>query len=119
MNKLELQISSTTRRRRRPAGPSSIVTSRAKVVSISPSPHCPSNALRSRYGGRRRSRGPRGGIGHRAVGELDEGGRPRRAGPAGAAGGDHGEYEDADAHRGHDPPGGTRGGGEARGQRAV
>src|ERR1700722_7308181 len=41
MNRLDEQISSTPRRRRRPASPSGMATSAAKVVTVSPAPYSP------------------------------------------------------------------------------
>src|SRR5580698_4778155 len=100
MNRLDEQISSTPRRRRRPASPSGMVTSGARIVTIS-----------SRRAGGRGRRG--------AVRAFDQGGGTSGARPAGPAGGGQGDHEHAAAHRGHDPPGGPGGGGEAGGERAV
>src|SRR5579863_7961042 len=48
MNRLDEQISSTPRRRRRPASPSGMATSGAKVVTVSPAPYCPCHLLSTR-----------------------------------------------------------------------
>src|SRR6202035_5200900 len=79
MNKLELQINSTTRRRRRPAGPSGMVTSGAKVASISPL------LTLGEIPCRRPLRRARRMIGRHLVRALDDGGGPRRACPPRAA----------------------------------